>query len=274
MADTPFGDAFNAELLHRIEACRPAHGDDVAELLSESERRTIESDARLAERQRRTAAFDAAVTRAYADVPVPVGLAERLQASLAAAAVVEAPAPLQSARFGRRRWLAAAGSALTATAAGWALLIWWRGRERYAYTNEELLHAALTRLRQTDADRNLAVPVSRQAPPSEFPLSRHVVPETDPRWTRLAVPLVERSGVAYELAAMAAPRAVLYVLATQGERGAPGLPPLPTDVPRNPSSTGGCSLGAWREVDRLCVLVVDGDERRYRGFFERPQAVA
>jgi hypothetical protein len=270
---------FDVDLLHKLDACRPGH-EDAAELLSESDRRVVAADPRYAERQRRTAAFDAAVARVYADVPVPVGVAERLQAALAAAADVESPivadspAPPLPSRFHRRRWLAAAGSALTATAAGWALFAWWRGRERDAYTTEELLHAALVRLRQTDAERNVAVPESKQAPPREFPRSAHVVPEAEPRWRRLEEPLVERAGVAYELAPANAPRAVLYVLATRGEHGAPDLPPLPTDVPHTPSSTGGCALGAWREDDRLCVLVVDGDERRYRGFVERPQVVA
>jgi len=286
MEDTTHGGAapldsapFDPALLHRLDACRPTH-DDAAELLSEVDRRVVAADSRYAERQRRGAAFDAAVARVYAEVPVPVGLAGRLQAALAAAAdfetstVADTPALPQPARFHRRRWLAAACSALTTTAAGWALLSWWRGRDRDAYTTEELLHAALVRLQQTEADRNLAVPVSLQPAPSEFPLSGHVVPEAEPRWRLLNEPLVDRPGVAYELASAAAPRAVLYVLATRGVRSAANLPPLPTDVPREPSSTGGCSVGAWREDDRLCVLVVDGDERRYRNFVERPRAVA
>lgn len=277
--DRPAPDPLDPGLLERLDACRPAH-DDAADALTEADRRTVANDPRYAERQRRSAAFDTAVARVYQDVPVPIGLAERLQAALEAAAaadsqaVAAAPAPPSPARWRRRRWLAAAGSALTATAAGWALLAWWRGRVRDAYTTEELLHAALTRLRRTDADRNRAISVSKQAPPRELPLSAHVVPEAEPRWRRLDEPLVDRPGIGYELAAPAAPRAVLYVLATRGERGAPALPPLPADVPHTPSSTGGCSLGAWREDDRLCVLVVDGDERRYRGFVERPRAVA
>lgn len=279
MEDSARGDSvpLDLALLQKLDACRPAH-DDAAELLSEADRRAAAADPRYAERQRRTTAFDAAVARVYEDVSVPVGLAERLQAALAADVVAQteadSPAPPQPARFGRRRWLAAATSALTATAAGWAFFAWWRGRERDAYTSEELLHAALTRLRETEAERNLAVLESQQAPPPEFPRSRHVVVEAEPRWRRLDEPLVERPGIAYELAAPAAPRAVLYVLATRGERGAPALPPLPTDVPREPSSTGNCSLGAWREEDRLYILAVDGDQRRYRSFVERPRAVA
>jgi hypothetical protein len=33
-------------------------------------------------------------------------------------------------------------------------------------------------------------------------------------------------------------------------------------------------LGAWREDDRLVVLVVEGDQRRYRGFVEQPATLA
>jgi len=279
----------DAELLRRLDACR-ASTDDFAELLNAGDYAALADDPRYAEWYRRSAAFDMAVVDAMVDdgadqTPLPAGLFDRLQAALQAdaAATIEptssaasqhAEAVASPAGIDRRRWLVAAGSALSATAAGWALFAWLGNRGREPFSNEELLHDALALHRLAAARSGEAVPMSQQLPPTEFAFSSHVRPEVEPRWRLLAEPLAGREGVAYELAAPHAPRAALYVASRRGRLGAPALPALPADSGRAPSSTGGCSLGAWIEDDRLVVLVVEGDERRYRGFVERPQAFA
>jgi hypothetical protein len=279
----------DAAVWHALDACRPG-SDDAAELLTDVDRQAVENDPKCATWRRRSEAFDRAVARAYADVPVPEGLAARLQATLEAAALEtaavaeatqvaevatdESAVRPQPARLDRRRWLTAAGSAMAATAAGWGLLVWWRGRERDVLTTEELLHEVLA-LHQRTADRaQAATPVSRKAAPAEFPPSPRVRREAELRWRPLDETLLGRRGAAYELSAPGAPRAVLYVLAMRGESGSPELPPLATDSTAAPASTGGCSLGVWREDDRVVVLVVEGDERRYRNYVAQPAVIA
>lgn len=265
--------SLDREVLEELDACRPSSAD--ASSLSETTQRLLRDDPRYAAWFEQSQAFDTEVAATYADVPVPEGLAGRLQSALTAdAASLNSAALPMPARVNRRGWLAAAGAALATTAAGWGVVTWWRGRQQDMLTTDEILHAMLTLHQQTAEQRASGVSMAKQAPPSPFPFSSHVHFEVTPRWRTLSEPLLGRNGVAYELTAPAAPRAVLYVLSLGGDRGAPGLPPLTTDSTAAPSTTGGCSMGMWREDDRMVVLVVDGDERRYRAFVERPAVFA
>jgi hypothetical protein len=270
-------------LLEALDACRPAT-DDFADL-SPQDRERFESDPRYASWLARSAEFDAAVARAYDDVPVPTGMSARLTVALteadaaeAASAATVTPASVAAAPTSRRRWMAAFGSALTATAAGAAFLIWRNRQPREEMTREQFLDEMLVFHQRTAGEAGGARILTQSGDEADrrlleqLPLSRTVVPQDRVRWRKFDETSLGRSGIAYELARPGGPRAVLYVMAD--DRGLP-IAELPKDEPdRAPATTGGCALGAWREAGRLAILVVDGDAGRYEQFLVRPQIFA
>lgn len=292
------------ELLDAAEACRPGTDDgarllrDVAasadgllrpgEVLPPADAGEIWNEARLARRLDRLEAFDVAVRRVGEQVPVPEGLADRLLAALAAAASSstssEADAPAvpsvarvaelrasdpeaaSPGRWSRRRWLTVGGSSLAATAAGVAFVLWLNERGRRDLTLDDVLQQALA-YHGSRPFRGLTFrPTSEVRPPEEFSpsayLSRSPVAA---RWALLDGRLLGRPGVAYDWASDREPPAVLFVVQA-GKLGAPGIPSLPSAPAQTPVTTGGFSSAAWREGDRICILLIKGDERRYRTF--------
>ncbi len=268
------------------EACRPGT-DDAARLLADESFAPAEGREedrlRLAAHVQRLEAFDVAVGTAYRRVEVPAGLAERLTAALAADAFrsdavggntlrpadVESPRevlPASSPLWSRRRWLTFGGTSLAATAAGVAFALWLNARRNRDLTLDDVLQQALV-FHQSRAFRGLASQTSLETPPpAEFPLSEHLasaLPAT--RWTSLDGRLLGRPGVAYDLAPGGGPRAALFVVQA-GKLGAPNVHSLPSVPAQTPAATGGFTSAAWREADRICILLVEGDERRYRQF--------
>jgi hypothetical protein len=237
---------------------------------------------------RRSQAFDGSVGRAMAEVPVPAGSLEKVLMAIAEAeAGALPPASVELAKpqpvgeterrplLSRRGWLAACGSAAATTAAGFGLFAWWQGRQRPLLTLEDVLHQALAFNNSPEAVRDPAVPVTLTPPPADFPLSPAIVAlRATPRWRKLDGQLLGRPGVAYELSPAAEPRAVMYVLRAEVFSRAPVITSLPTEPTHVPVNTGGSSLGAWREGDRLVVFVVEGDSARYRSFLTPPRDIA
>lgn len=284
------------------DLCRPGsrtnHVDEIAQfvrsgVISHADADTLlgKSDATTSatrEYLRGSQAFDAAVARGMAEVPVPAGSLEKVLLAIAEAeAGALPPASVELAKsesvveaerrpiLSRRGWLAACGSAAATTAAGFGLFAWWQGRQRPLLTLEDVLHQALAFNNSPEAVRDAALPVTRTSPPAEFPLSPAIVSlRATPRWRKLDGQLLGRPGVAYELAAEAEPRAVMYVLRAEVFSQAPVITSLPTEPTHAPVSTGGSSLGAWREDDRLVVFVVQGDAARYRSFLTPPRDIA
>lgn len=265
---------FRREFLQELDGCRPRNDDSV------SGEETIVDDPQAAKLLRGRRAFDAAVADAFAQVPLPLGMAARLAAALEAEAATDEAGPLMpaatpaiAAPHTRRRWLATAGSALAATAAGGALFVWWQNRGRTDLTVEQVLEASLVFHQRAAVKRGEAKPESL-APHSEFPRSRFVTPHAEPRVRPLDEPLLGRTGVVYELAPAGEPRASLYVMSERPGLSAPAVPLLPSAPMTHPFKTGGCAMSAWREAHRIVLLVVDGDERRYREYLAAPQEFA
>jgi hypothetical protein len=284
------------------DLCRPGsrtnHVDEIAQfvrsgVISHADADTLlgKSDATTSatrEYLRGSQAFDAAVGLAMAEVPVPAGSLEKVLMAIAEAeAGVLPPASVELAKpervgeterrrlLSRRGWLAACGSAAATTAAGFGLFAWWQGRQRPLLTLEDVLHQALAFNNSPEAVRDAALPITRTSPPAEFPLSPAIVSlRATPRWRKLDGQLLGRPGVAYELSPEAEPRAVMYVLRAEVFSRAPVITSLPTEPTQAPVSTGGSSLGAWREDDRLVVFVVQGDAARYRSFLTPPRDIA
>jgi hypothetical protein len=91
-------------LLEALEACRPG-SDDFDRLLEARSREAVRADAGLTARYRRLQRLDGVIGRAFADVPVPVGLDARLMAALAADALVgRVEASSSEASRGENSW--------------------------------------------------------------------------------------------------------------------------------------------------------------------------
>lgn len=285
------------KLLESLESCRPG-SDDFERLLDAETVAAVHSDAELTRRYGLVQQFDTTVARAYADVPVPGGLENRLLAALAADALVtqveKATAenvtanvaadvrPLEArpgeshsvapARMSRRGWLAACGAAGAATAAGLAGFWFLRPGEPVEMTVEQLLDDAFA-LHNSEGEQTPAVAIDVRNAPTDFPVSREFA-VNGARLPRRNVDgkLLGRPGVAYELAPVGQPRATLYVLGDRsGAQGVAGVPDAASGLAQK--TTGNRALGAWREGGLLYVFVVEGDEHRYRGYFKQSTGV-
>lgn len=303
----PRNPPIDAKLFFAADLCRPDPAnlaDDLAGLgssglLGSAGPEALRGDAAACEYLRRSQAFDGAVAKAFADVPVPAGSLERVLAAIAeqefslptasavtASAATLVPASLQPAalsgetsphleHLSRRRWLAACGSAAATTAAGFGLFFWWQGRQRVELTHDDVLQQALAFYGSPEALKMPAVPVTQTPPPAEYPLSRAIVAmRAVPRWRMLDGQFLGRPGAAYELAAPQEKRAVMYVVAADGSHRAPLIPSLPGEPVHTPDTTGGAAIGVWREESRIVVFLVEGDAARYRGFLTAQRDIA
>lgn len=264
-------------LWEAMESCR--HGsDDLSDSQFADDPQFAELAARLVEdpelrvQFQRLQAADKAITAVFADVPVPVGLANRISQRLAGkvtAAVADSasPTPLreQAKRFSRRRLFAG----FTALSAAVILLglVWIETHPSRHDTPDKVLDEALDffgRDNQFGGDNQpFGELVSRVAPPAGYPLSRDIRRDIVPdvRW-RYVEKFLGGRAMAYDLPTGGG-RATLYVL----ERNVPGLPAFPPDGPS--LSTGGKSAAAWQAGNLLYVLVVEGDAGTYSGYLDQ-----
>lgn len=291
----------DAKLYFAADLCRPdpanlagdLSGLGSSGLLGSAGPEALLSNAAAREYLQRSQAFDGAVAKAFADVPVPTGSLERVLAAIAEQEIAPpvstaplVPASLQSTgssaatsprgeHYSRRRWLAACGSTAATTAAGLGLFFWWQSRQRVELTHDDVLQQALAFYGSPEALKTPAIPVTKSPPPAEYPLSRAIVAMRDvPRWRTLDGQFLGRPGAAYELAAPQEKRAVMYVVAADGSHRAPIIPSLPAEPVHTPDTTGGVAIGVWREDARIVVFLVEGDAARYRGFLTAQRDIA
>lgn len=211
------------------------------------------------------AQFDRQMTAALDDVPLPVGLPQRLLAQLAPspASLPAAPPVLPS----RRRFLglAAVAAATVAVAAG----VWWWQQPDGQLRPGELLEAAVGLFHELDAQPQEAGATLVTAPlataPRNFPVSDELAfqPATA-RWRRLPAALANETTVAYELRSPdGQSQAVLFVL----HRDIPSLLASPPAMPTLPPTQGVCAA-AWQSGNITYVLVVRGGQRDYQSFLK------
>jgi hypothetical protein len=218
--------------------------------------------------------FDARLREAVCDAPTSVGLAERILAALKAQAhgesavgaaepaVALAPPLDQSsqapAQVGRRWRLAAAvtvAATLALVAVGVAIV--WRSPAA-ALNPDDLLAGAAMWSRELAADSPDWAPLEQ--PQADFPPSK-TLRGVVRRWVDIR-DRAGRPGVAYELVGHDGRRATLFAV-RHAERIAPSAPPQAPN-----STTLGLMIGLWQEGDVVYLLVVDGDDRDYRGWFD------
>ncbi len=253
-----------------IESCRPGSVDLQAPEQAEVARQ-VAADPQVRAHYDRVQQFDAAVRQSLDRVEVPVGLAARIVAALAAAesggshlagvtAALEQPpadepnAPAVAAAsklptaWSRRQWL----GTLATTAAGLALalvLSRWLGTHELAPIDElaqdwqQLLGERWQDLAKVP--RGFAFPPGILGVPGG--------------WQYVADKRLPARGVAYQLHGEHGREALLYVMPLDW----PEAPPAPALEPQ--STTGGAAIGYWRRGDKLYVLVAP-NAASYRQF--------
>jgi hypothetical protein len=196
-------------------------------------------------------AVDACLTRAFLDVPVPEGLAERLLDRLAA----ERPRLRRS-----RRWLLAGGG-LVAVAASIMLAVWLVGQRGACVSEQGALDEAIQLF--AEGFEQPGHSLSNEPAPPAYPISSSVsIRGTS--WRDLDN-FLGHSGVVYELPGPGGTHAALYVVACENVEGIGSAPAMqPT------SNTAGCCASAWQEGGLLYVLVVEGDPSTYRRYLNLP----
>ncbi len=229
--------------------------------------------------------FDRAVGRAMEQVPLPLGLAERLLASVESANTVPSANTIRlenrahlpdgqlaeenrlaggTSRFVRRRWLGPAAVAAAALVAGVAVFLL---REAPSPMDYDAVIAAVGEFHdQEPAVQGETLAVA--PPPAGFPFPSTVVTNARTRWRHVRKLLGRASGLAYDLTSARGRRATLYVVDVNSRSRPIGANGMPLSPP-NGIFTVGRTMGAWTDGIRLYVLVVEGDEREYSGFLRR-----
>jgi hypothetical protein len=242
-----------------IEASRPSQGGDDDCGLAAAEALALHQaaeDPAIAARLARVHGWDAAICGEMEEIPIPDGLADRINAAvqreLTPQPAVTKAAPLPSPS--RRRWLTIAmGSAA-------ALLIavsgWYWGQRPTELTAERLQQLAAEMRDVADAQE-----VAWQDDVSAAPLATHPVDTSlvaQPwRWRRQATSL-DRQAVVYDLSHT---RRNMRLVVMQANVASD----LTSRAPTTPqSTTGGVCVGLWQRDGLVYALVVEGNEPWYR----------
>jgi len=263
-----------------IDACRP-RGDDL--LLPELDflAQAVRSDPEVRRQYQRSQQFDACISGAFCDVPIPAGLADRLLAAVGTspdqtpAIPAELPSPPSSGVASRqdseprRRWLRGVRPRTWATMAGSlaaaaALIGFLLVGQHFGVTEPvaderlpgEILAWDDAVVRQGWNDN------VRATEPGERPLDPAVrgVPR---RWCQIATRYDSKT-IVYDLAPPGADQAVVFCMRSKARTTSlPNAPPWKAF-----SASGGLTLGVWRHGDMVYVLAVRGGPRRYREFIE------
>ncbi len=268
------------EIQQAIDACRPGSDDlQRPEMAALAEAVRCDSDVR--RRYECSQQFDALVMGSFRDVPVPVGLADRLLAAIepsADRATVESREPVAPRtsehdtrknaegagpwfhRHGRRSWPILAGSlAAIAALAGFLLLVPYfsvaEPRPDDRLPGQILVWADAVVRQGWNEDLPTAQSLHR-------PLDRAVRARPQ-RWCAIAT-AYDSQTIVYDVAPRGTDMALVFCM--QSRVRSSTLPDMP---PWNAfSATGGLTLGVWRRGDMVYVLVVRGGPRRYRELIE------
>ena len=285
------------KILEAIDACRPGRDftrdPELAPLADELWR-----DPAMQELVRRSQQFDTAATAAFADVPIPAGLAERLLVAVAANApastsseaappevvganstaprvndvmprsvaapaespIVELPHVESHRVLGRRRWLWRMAFVGASVAAIAAVVVWLRvDGPREPVTRDDLAASVA----QSIADLGTQWQAMDSVPPGLLSKSSLLVPPH--QWQSIRSPY-DRRAVVCDLSRNRG-RAYFVVLNRQHD----------IDVPANVarlSATGGWAMWAWQDTAHVYVLAVDDKQFRLEDFVRPSRDVA
>ena len=249
----------------QIDACRPGTGDLSLPALAELSR-AVETDKALADELARSDRFDRAVSTAMHDVPLPVGLLERLEARLAAADVSgvgfagDVARPPSRLRFNRRMLVAGVGLATAAAILLAVVSQFWSPSSRSIPT--EQLTAAVSQWIEQSAVNSpgwqkatvpapdiLAVPVKSKQQRTFFTANRE-------------------NATVFDLTPAGGQQVLLFVVQTPHTYPVRNLPYTTLRV------TGGVKVAAWQKGDKLYVLAVrEGGQSLDHYIREQPLAL-
>ncbi len=226
-------------LLEAMEVCRPG-SDDVADPDLAYLAACLATNPELDEAYERLQRLDAAVAKAFGEVPVPEGLAERILDRLKQADVQPAPVtPLEALQGDEsvppgepvasvpqkqavsRRWVLIGGTGLVL--AGSLLMALVLQGDRTVFTEAQVQEMAIRFFDTESSAAGEGRLVVESPPPQELPISPRVLKHSQIRWRSVAQ-FLGQAGVAYDLTRPNGARATLYVI-RQTVAGAPAFRP-------------------------------------------------
>jgi hypothetical protein len=244
-------------IIEGIEACRPG-SDDLRQSELSDVARAVDNDPQALARYERVQAWDALIAEEFDQVAVPQGLDARILARLQASnesaheaapgiADVSIESHSRASRWRRRRWIAAAASVAAAL-----LITAWMGDWLSPSGGESL--EQLTEQLQSQLASSSEPWHDVASPQRAFPLPAELNASLA-QWHAIG----NLRGVAYRVRNNIG-TATLFVL----RLSATELPSVPPVAPQ--LTTGGKSVAYWQKGSLVYVLVVEGDQRRYRTF--------
>lgn len=251
---------WSAEQLEAIETFRSKdEATSDAALLSMAE--ALAQDAELSHRLDCVLKWDARLSEAIRDVPVPTGLAEQIIRNLEESGQCPTATPTAaSVNRPRRRgtWItAAAGIGAAAVLIAVAIL----GRLPHM-SPDRLRDIALDQFTTNQGNGPTGTLVSAQNVPARFPYSSDLFVLPGTRW-RSITGFDRARGVAYDIPLRPGQKATLYVVRCRSST------PIPTRVPLVPQMwTRGLAVSAWQGNGVVYVVVVEGEEPAYRALLK------
>lgn len=237
------------EIRELLSVCRPDRSDLTAEQLRAVEEQ-LGQDAVLREQWAASQAWDAQVRDAFADVPVPTGLADRLLAAVSDAGA-ESVVTVPQTAFWSRRTILSVGAAAAAVALVAVSMAYWQWSD--PLTTDFVVQKSLIWVEQIDPAgwRDDAIPTA------DYPLDPALA-LYNVAWQRLSLPYDSHAVVYRGALAPDRSTASLIVIQTHLGETLPSIPPTRPD-----SSTGGLCIGVWKSQGKLYVLIVPGSPRVY-----------
>lgn len=235
------------EQLEALEVLR-CKGDAENDPALASAAKAVEEDPLLAERLERILEWDARLSEAMSDVPVPPALAEQIIQSMVAVGDPPSPATVPPrVEIGRRRWLSWAAAATGVGVAAILVAVVMMGSRLPTMEAETLRTMARTRFQQNHQSQPGSM-VTEGDFPAAFPPSPDLIEVPGTRWRR--VPDFGRAeAIAYDIPMGPNQSATIYVIRCRSSS-------LPNRPPRPPFRTQNLAIAAWQADGLVYVAVV------------------
>ena len=264
MDEAPKWTSEQLELLETLRSKDEVARDPALAPLAEA----LEENPELAQRLDRILLWDARLTDAIGDVPVPFGLADKILGNLECSTPPsprgETLAP-EGWPHSRRRWMLAAAAVAAAVMVVAAVLL----KGLPSMDRETLLSMARDRFLENQANEANGTLLATGNAPERFPFSPDLIQLPGTRW-RSVSDFGRAEAVAYDVPLVAGKKATLYVVRCRPDG------PLSSNPPGSPSMrTQGLAIAAWQGDGLVYVVVVEGGDPAYRAILKSlPQRLA